>query len=67
MSEEELRPFTWGTDGRLDNDGTVWYACDPYPTWFRWEDGKLILPRFKSYYEDGDFPGWKDENGNDEL
>lgn len=24
--------------GRLDTNGDEWYACDPYPTWFRWDD-----------------------------
>lgn len=28
---------------RLDKDGVGWYACDPYPTWYRWEDGTLII------------------------
>jgi hypothetical protein len=25
--------------GRKDINGVEWWACDPYPTWFRWEDG----------------------------
>lgn len=25
--------------GRLDVNGVEWWACDPYPTWFRWEEG----------------------------
>lgn len=45
-----VRPYTWETGvGRLDRDGVEWFACDPYPTWFRWADGKLItkaLPDF---------------------
>lgn len=44
------RPYTWETGvGRVDRDGIEWFACDPYPTWFRWVDGKLItktLPDF---------------------
>lgn len=24
--------------GRLDVNGVEWWACDPYPTWFRWDD-----------------------------
>lgn len=43
MSEDEPRP--WYTDvpgeGRLDVNGVEWFACDPYPTWFRWE-GKTL-------------------------
>jgi hypothetical protein len=27
--------------GRMDVEGVEWWACDPYPTWYRWEDGKL--------------------------
>lgn len=40
------RKWTGGTpgEGRLDVDGVEWFACDPYPTWFRWEDGDLIVP-----------------------
>jgi hypothetical protein len=29
---------------RLDTEGTGWFACDPYPTWYRWEGGHLITP-----------------------
>lgn len=25
--------------GRIDINGEEWWACDPYPTWFRWDDG----------------------------
>lgn len=28
--------------GRLDVNGVEWWACDPYPTWYYWdEDGVL--------------------------
>lgn len=27
--------------GRLDVNGVEWWACDPYPTWFRWDGGDL--------------------------
>lgn len=37
----EPRPYTHGTPGRLDTDGVEWFACDPYPTWYRWENGEL--------------------------
>ena len=39
---EECRQWTEGhPDGpRLDSDGVAWYACDPYPTWYRWEGGR---------------------------
>jgi hypothetical protein len=47
-------PRRWMPDhpdgGRVDVDGVVWLACDPYPTWYRWEGGELITgqPRFPS-------------------
>ena len=28
--------------GRKDIDGVEWWACDPYPTWYRWENGELF-------------------------
>lgn len=28
--------------GRTDVDGVTWFACDPYPTWYRREGGQLI-------------------------
>lgn len=27
--------------GRVDVNGVEWWACDPYPTWFRWEGDTL--------------------------
>lgn len=27
--------------GRRDVNGVEWWASDPYPTWFRYEDGEL--------------------------
>lgn len=39
------RPFTSDTPGLTDKDGVVWYACDPYPTWYRWEGKKLLTTR----------------------
>lgn len=38
------RPFTAPGRGRKDKDGIEWWACDPYPTWFRHEGVELILP-----------------------
>jgi len=29
--------------GRLDRDGVQWWACDPYPCWFRWPDGGELV------------------------
>jgi hypothetical protein len=27
---------------RLDNEGVEWFACDPYPTWYRRVDGEVL-------------------------
>lgn len=51
----EPRRWTWNhpDGGRFDVNGVQWFACDPYPTWYRWEDGELIRRG-----RDGD---WADE------
>lgn len=37
------RPYTGGKPGRVDVNGVEWWACDPYPTWYRrGDDGELI-------------------------
>lgn len=35
---EEPRPYTRdsNTGPRVDAEGVEWYACDPYPTWYRY-------------------------------
>jgi hypothetical protein len=38
---ERHQPHRFGTPGRLDVNGIEWWACDPYPTWYRWVDGVL--------------------------
>lgn len=45
--------------GRLDVDGTEWFACDPYPTWYRY-DGPQLFTR------DYDSPAWADESESNE-
>ena len=41
----EPRPYTEETGkGRLDKDGVEWFACDPYPTWYR-RVGKRLITR----------------------
>jgi len=47
-------------DPRLDVNGVEWFACDPYPTWFRWENmdtlsGELILGHHVRW-ADEDYP-----------
>lgn len=37
----ERRMYQWPGPGKVDNGGIEWFACDPYITWFRWEDGEL--------------------------
>ena len=38
------RPWIAGhPDGpRIDVEGVAWFACDPYPLWYRWEGERLI-------------------------
>ena len=36
------QPHRTGTPGRFDSEGKEWHACDPYPTWYRWENGELF-------------------------
>ena len=47
---QDGRPRTQGhPDGpRVDIDGVAWFACDPYPTWYRWGYSGLVIgtPRF---------------------
>lgn len=31
------------SESRVDAEGIEWYACDPWPTWYRYEKGALIL------------------------
>lgn len=37
--------YRWENDstpGRMDVNGVEWWACDPMPTWYRWdEEGEL--------------------------
>jgi hypothetical protein len=43
MTENIKEPYRSGEGpGRLDIDGVEWWACDPYPTWYRWENGELF-------------------------
>lgn len=63
--EDKPRRWTFEDEPRLDKDGTEWYACDPYPTWFRWtKDRRLITTDERSiFHDDFDgkataFPGW---------
>lgn len=35
---EPYRYMDATTPGRRDVNGVEWWACDPYPTWFRWDD-----------------------------
>ncbi|QDF17598.1 hypothetical protein SEA_YAGO84_67 [Gordonia phage Yago84] len=43
MSDEPRRWTAEHPDGgRIDVDGVEWFACDPYPTWYRWERGDAL-------------------------
>lgn len=37
-----MRRYEHSQPGRIDSDGIEWWACDPYPTWYRWENGELF-------------------------
>lgn len=39
MTYQPYRDLT--QPGRFDVNGVEWWACDPYPTWYRWEKGVL--------------------------
>lgn len=41
--DDDERPYTYGKPGRLDVDGVEWWACSPYPHWYRWEGDVLIV------------------------
>lgn len=46
MSDPDRRWTHDHPDGpRLDVNGVAWFACDPYPTWYRWEGERLIMNR----------------------
>lgn len=64
MTQNEYpRKYQYPNPGRLDVEGTEWHACDPYPSWYRWENGELLIPHGAGGYEEGFdyFPGWADE------
>lgn len=54
-----------GQPGRLDVNGVEWFACDPYPTWFRWDESGVLhrnparwadLPPVESFAPNPMFP-----------
>lgn len=53
QNEERWRS---GGEGRLDVNGVRWWACDPYPTWYRWDDRNLHVRG-----EDGNPAPWARE------
>lgn len=70
---DKPRRWTFEDEPRLDKAGTPWYACDPYPTWYRWEDKRLITTNQQQVFYDRlidetdeewiaptPFPGWAD-------
>ncbi|QIG58993.1 hypothetical protein SEA_ANCLAR_66 [Gordonia phage AnClar] len=62
MSDEPRRWTAEHPDGgRVDVNGTEWFACDPYPTWYRWErgdalTGQLIVGGFGGGQRSPDWP-----------
>lgn len=55
IEDFEDRLYTGGKPGRLDVNGIEWWACDPYPTWYRWVDRELITEGW------GDWADGKDD------
>lgn len=57
MAKQKYRS---GTPGRLDINGVEWHACDPYPTWYRWENGELYtsssLPPTGAHFAKPEWP-----------
>lgn len=45
---EDDRLYIDGKPGRIDSAGVEWFACDPYPTWYRRENNEL------TYFYDGE-------------
>lgn len=56
MSDIDSQPYRYPGPGRFDVNGVEWFACDPYPTWYRWCGGHLFT----------DPAPWADEQTNDE-
>ncbi len=46
----------FGTPGRFDADGVEWWACDPYPFWYRWEGRMLYVKGFGPWEDVADEP-----------
>lgn len=45
MTDEERQWSNVHKPGRMDVDGVSWWACDPYPTWYRWAKGRELIRR----------------------
>ena len=45
------KKYPWSNSnepGRMDVDGVEWWACSPYPTWYRWAEGHKLVRRVAS-------------------
>ena len=52
MNEDGIvQPYRGGGPGRLDVNGEEWWACDPYPTWYRW-DGDVLRTNHAAWVPD---------------
>ena len=52
---------TPGEPGRLDINGVEWFACDPYPTWFRWDENDVLHTnpaKWADQPHDPEHPDW---------
>lgn len=54
------QPYTGGNPGRIDSSGVEWFACSPYPTWYRWEGDELIHLGDGDYASDYGEYGWEE-------
>lgn len=54
-AQQKSEPRRWTAEtgeGRLDVDGVEWFACDPYPCWYRWEGDDLVTPNGRLRFAD---------------
>lgn len=56
------QPHRYGTPGRIDRNGVEWWACDPYPTWYRWVDNVLHTAGGSVYGGVNESPAFGDDD-----
>jgi hypothetical protein len=53
MPDQAYRLEDDTSTGRVDVYGNEWFACDPYPTWYRWVGGILFTEEYPIEWMDG--------------